>query len=184
MIGWRPERYLGSRPSAVRCPLHISDYGRFWRRDKLEKLDPGNTCVWYLARGECSVIAYVREVLCIHQYSRVGEGGEERTLSRWTSGKVPGNPADTATLILPAFFGDPKDRYVPMLRRLRRLYRQHRHTTTLRVLYYFCLNEYLKGGRTVTVEAIQEVIAATADLAYQIRIPSSSEEETKANLIR
>ena len=92
---------------------------------------------------------------------------------------------DVKALSLPAFFGKPRDSYIVKLLRIRSVFfRTHGQqlTTALRVLFNLCHSEYLKGGLALTHEAIQELVTATADLAFHLRLPKISQMETKSRL--
>lgn len=83
------------------------------------------------------------------------------------------------------FFLAPKDSYVPRLLGIRSVFfRTHcqQLNTTLRVLFDLCHSEYQNAGRVLTHEAIQELVTATADLAFLVRLPKISMAETKNRL--
>jgi hypothetical protein len=90
---------------------------------------------------------------------------------------------DAKALSLPAFFGEPRGSYIVKLLRIRSVFFRHAQlTTALRVLFNLCHIEYLKGERPLTREAIQELVTATADLAFQLRLPKIALMETKSRL--
>jgi len=92
---------------------------------------------------------------------------------------------DVKALTVPTLFTAPKASYIPRLLRIRSVvFKTHCHqlATALRVLFNLCQDEYLNSGRALTHEAIQEIVTATADLAFQLRLPMVSLQDTKNRL--
>jgi hypothetical protein len=90
---------------------------------------------------------------------------------------------DVDSIKLPAFFGDPRDRYIPTLLRVRRvLVRTTRITAAMRALFNLCLQEFRKHGSDITPKTIKELIRATANIAEALKFPEASIARIKVRL--
>ena len=164
----------------------MSDYERVLRRSKRKKLEGAGiqkiqttvACARHLLRYTLFTELLPRVLLFARRR-------EECTLTKAQKRAYRDPKIDVKALSLPAFFGEPRDSYIVKLLRIRSVFfRTHGQqlTTALRVLFNLCHMEYLKGSRPLTREAIQELVTATADLAFHLRLPKISLMETKSRL--
>ena len=164
----------------------MSDYERVLRRSKRKKLEGAGiqkiqttvACARHLLRYTLFTELLPRVLLFARRR-------EECTLTKAQKRAYRDPKIDVKALSLPAFFGEPRGSYIVKLLRIRSVFfRTHGQqlTTALRVLFNLCHMEYLKGSRPLTREAIQELVTATADLAFQLRLPKISLMETKSRL--